>query len=183
MRRRKDRDKAKKIDSERQRNGQTDEESDVEMERKGERGNEGGRVKDIDKMSRSGKVDKWAQQGSVSEDKQRSVQRPALYTILNSKVLHGHSYNSNNWCHVCYHVSDFIASKNKEQMLQKNVTGSDQKRAQPAKTLKPFNISSDPSDINIMNFFSSLSYKIWSDGSDHTDQPSLPTCISDPCPP
>ncbi|KAI5093897.1 ninjurin 2 [Silurus meridionalis] len=40
--------------------------------------------------------------------------------------------------------------------------------------------SRDPSSINIINFFSRLSYRSSSVGSDHTDQPSLLTCINEP---
>ncbi|KAI5092243.1 adenosine 3'-phospho 5'-phosphosulfate transporter 2 isoform X1 [Silurus meridionalis] len=40
--------------------------------------------------------------------------------------------------------------------------------------------SPDPSNINSINFFSNLSYRSSSVGSDHTDQPSLPTCINEP---
>ncbi|KAI5098515.1 spondin-1 precursor [Silurus meridionalis] len=41
----------------------------------------------------------------------------------------------------------------------------------------------DPSIINSVNFSSGLSYRSSSVGSDHTDQPSLLTCINDPRPP
>ncbi|KAI5107731.1 protein FAM13A isoform X4 [Silurus meridionalis] len=42
--------------------------------------------------------------------------------------------------------------------------------------------SSDPSNINSIHFFSSLSYRSSSVGSDHTVQPLLPMCISEPRP-